>query len=525
MKKICFLLLLAAVGLNVQAQAPVKDALYGSTKAYYDKAERVSDNFRLMMRDIYYVPEVNKMLVAMVPDEFGNAQAKLEYCYVRDFYNIMHHMGHNALDIRNVEGLPIMMELFESYLVPDQKERVLSFDKIHRTREFSAKVQEMMARYEGDPFTNGSVNSLAMVEILLNANRRDLCKKYTSGLAELFTVVAGADGVVTKTESNYLAKLKNATNFLLPATGVSNIVSAKPAVNKSESAAQPSTKQGYEQVAKDPKKIDPFQQLDELIGLSEVKEKVHTLANLVKIQKLKEEQGLKTTPLSYHCLFLGNPGTGKTTVARIMADIYHDLGILKKGHLVETDRSGLVANYVGQTATKTNAVCDSALGGVLFIDEAYALAQGGANDYGQEAISTLLKRMEDNRDQLVVILAGYSKEMGKFLEANSGLKSRFNNYIEFADYTAPELIQIFEYNCKKNDCHLTSGASRAVQAYITDAVKHKDAYFGNARFVRNFFEKVIEEQANRLARTGNITKEALSQLELSDIEQAISKLK
>lgn len=524
MKKLLAILMTVALGLSVKAQAPVKDELYGSTKTYYVKAETVSDNFRRLMRDFYYLPEVNKQLVALVPDEFGSAQRKLEYCYNRDLYNIMHQMGHDAQQIRTVEGLPIMMLLFESYNVPDQKERVLSFDKIHRTREFSAKVMEMMALYKDDPFTNGAINRMAMVEVLMNAKRKDLCKKYTNALAEFFTVVAGADGVVSKKESTYLATLKNANNFALPAQGVSNIKSAPKAVAPAEPAPA-QNKQSYEQVAKDPKKIDPFQQLDELIGLAEVKEKVRTMANLVKIQKMKEEQGMKTTPMSYHCLFLGNPGTGKTTVARIMADIYHDLGILKKGHLVETDRSGLVANYVGQTATKTNAVVDSALGGVLFIDEAYALAQGGGNDYGQEAISTLLKRMEDNRDQLVVILAGYSKEMGKFLEANSGLKSRFNNYINFADYTASELVQIFEYNCKKNDCTLTSAASRAVQNYITDAVKHKDAYFGNARFVRNFFEKTIEEQANRLARSGNITKEMLSIIEASDVEQAINKLK
>ena len=175
----------------------------------------------------------------------------------------------------------------------------------------------------------------------------------------------------------------------------------------------------------------------------EKKEEVRSLANFVKIQKQREAKGLKTPKMSFHLVFTGSPGTGKTTVARIVARIYKDLGVLKKGHLVETDRSGLVANYVGQTATKTNEIVDSALNGVLFIDEAYALVPTANknNDYGQEAISTLLKRMEDDRDKLVVIVAGYTKEMNRFIDSNPGLKSRFNRYINFPDYTSGELIR------------------------------------------------------------------------------------
>ena len=197
---------------------------------------------------------------------------------------------------------------------------------------------------------------------------------------------------------------------------------------------------------------DPYKELDELIGLEQVKEEVRSLANFVKIQKQREAKGLKTPKMSFHLVFTGSPGTGKTTVARIVARIYKDLGVLKKGHLVETDRSGLVANYVGQTATKTNEIVDSALNGVLFIDEAYALVPTANknNDYGQEAISTLLKRMEDDRDKLVVIVAGYTKEMNRFIDSNPGLKSRFNRYINFPDYTSGELCEIFNMYVKKN---------------------------------------------------------------------------
>lgn len=257
--------------------------------------------------------------------------------------------------------------------------------------------------------------------------------------------------------------------------------------------------------------------LDGLIGLNTVKEEVKTLRNYIIIQQEREKKGLKTTPVSYHCVFTGNPGTGKTTVARIVANVYRSLGVLKKGHLVETDRSGLVADYVGQTATKTNKIIDRALDGVLFIDEAYSLAGGGDNDYGKEAIATLLKRMEDNRDRLVVILAGYSEEMKQFIDSNPGLQSRFNRYIYFPDYNADELFQIFEANCKKNDYVMTDEAKTALKSLLEKAVAEKDNNFGNARFVRNLFEKTLERQANRLSKQENLSKEMLTEITLTDL--------
>lgn len=178
--------------------------------------------------------------------------------------------------------------------------------------------------------------------------------------------------------------------------------------------------------------------------MENVKEEVRALANYVKVQKQRADAGLKTPKLSYHLVFTGSPGTGKTTVARIVATIYHNIGILKKGHTIETDRSGLVAEYVGKTAIKTNKIIDAALNGVLFIDEAYSLVpEQKGSDYGQEAISTLLKRMEDDRDSLVVIIAGYNNEMKRFIDSNPGLQSRFNRYIHFNDYSADELYQMF----------------------------------------------------------------------------------
>jgi len=228
---------------------------------------------------------------------------------------------------------------------------------------------------------------------------------------------------------------------------------------------------------------------------------------------------LKTPDISYHCVFTGNPGTGKTTVARIMASIYKDLGILKKGHLVETDRSGLVAEYVGQTAVKTNKIIDSALDGVLFVDEAYSLVQGAKEDFGQEAISTLLKRMEDDRNRLVVILAGYSTEMKTFIDSNPGLQSRFNRYIHFSDYNADELKQIFLLNAKKNQYFLDNEAMIKLEKLMSTAIANKDKNFGNARFVRNLFEKSIQNQAMRLSSQPNITEEILSTLIAEDFPE------
>lgn len=274
-------------------------------------------------------------------------------------------------------------------------------------------------------------------------------------------------------------------------------------------------------VISEPLEGDPYKELDELIGLEDVKEEVRSLANFVKVQKMRQEKGLKTPKMSYHLVFTGSPGTGKTTVARIVARIYKDLGILKRGHTVETDRSGLVAEYMGQTAIKTNALVDSALNGVLFIDEAYALvpdASYSGGDYGQEAISTLLKRMEDDRDRLVVIIAGYPKEMQRFIDSNPGLKSRFNRYINFPDYTAEELYRIYLMYAKKNEYTLNQEAGVYLREQLEDVVEHKTRNFGNARYVRNIFEKSIQRQANRISRMKSPKDNDLTEIKKEDLE-------
>lgn len=253
-------------------------------------------------------------------------------------------------------------------------------------------------------------------------------------------------------------------------------------------------------------KLSPYEKLYNLIGLDEIKNDVNNLINLVKMQLRRQEQGLKPIPVSLHLVFSGNPGTGKTTIARILAEIYKEIGALSKGQLIEVDRSGLVAGYVGQTALKTQEKIDEALGGILFIDEAYALAKNSNDDYGQEAIDTILKAMEDHRDDFIVIVAGYTEPMKKFINSNPGLRSRFNKYINFPDYSADELVQIFRSMCEEYQYKLTGSAEKIMAKKLHYMEAHKDENFANARDVRNMFEKVITNQASRLAEnpSGNI---------------------
>ena len=265
--------------------------------------------------------------------------------------------------------------------------------------------------------------------------------------------------------------------------------------------------------------LNPYEELEGLIGLNNVKQEIKTLANLVKVQQARKEEGLKNSTLSYHLVFTGNPGTGKTTIARIIASIYKDLKILKKGHLVETDRSGLVAEYLGQTAVKTNAVIDTALDGVLFIDEAYSLTDEN-DSYGKEAVATLLKRMEDDRDRLVVILAGYTENMTHFIMTNPGLESRFNKYIEFTDYNAEELFQIFMRLAHKYDYLVDEEAQQIIKDLINIEIESKDKQFGNARFVRNLFENILANQANRLANSNTLSSESLRTIVKEDCVNA-----
>jgi AAA+ superfamily predicted ATPase len=256
-------------------------------------------------------------------------------------------------------------------------------------------------------------------------------------------------------------------------------------------------------------------ELDALVGLDHVKQEVRRLTSLLRIQELRAARGLTTIETSKHLVFSGNPGTGKTTVARLLSQIFRSLGVVTKGHLVETDRSDLVAGYVGQTATQTRKVIDSALGGTLLIDEAYALARGGENDFGLEAVDTIVKFMEDHRDDLSVVAAGYPTEMQELIDSNPGLKSRFTRTIHFPDYDTDELVAIFELISAKQEYHLDETGTARLKAVIEAEPRGRG--FGNGRFVRNVFEAAVGHHALRLAEIDELSDEQLTTLTADDI--------
>ena len=288
-------------------------------------------------------------------------------------------------------------------------------------------------------------------------------------------------------------------------------LSPEPAAQADEAPAQPESP---------PEDIEALKaELDELVGLAGVKREVNNLINMVTVHNLRKQNGLKTVDMSLHMVFSGNPGTGKTMIARLMARIYRSLGVLSKGHLVEVDRSGLVAGYVGQTAVKTTEVIDKAMGGVLFIDEAYALNAKGENDFGQEAIDTLLKAMEDRREDLVVIVAGYDGLMDAFIHSNPGLESRFNRYLHFDDYSVDEMMSILDLQLKKGQYALDDAARSAAREYV-EISNTSSIAFGNARGVRNLFERLLVAQANRLSRAESPTRDALMTITEADVREA-----
>lgn len=357
-----------------------------------------------------------------------------------------------------------------------------------------------------------------------------LARRFTDQLTLLLLLFAAVDGVVSEAEAGFVNACSDTLLALCERDGLSGDCPALKAdefVTHVPAPAQPPTEvvPAAEQEETPLPESEPtleelLAELDGLCGLEQVKQDVKSLINLVKVRRLREEAGLPVPPMSLHLVFLGNPGTGKTTVARLLARLYHAIGVLPKGQLVEVDRSGLVAGFVGQTALKTQEVIQKAIGGVLFIDEAYALVnQDNGNDFGREVIEVLLKNMEDHRKDLVVIVAGYSQLMEKFIHSNPGLESRFNKYFYFEDYDGAQLFTILQSMCVKNGYVLTPEGEALARRELMALYEDRDENFGNARDVRNLFEQAVARQSNRVARLEAPTREQLMALRPEDLAE------
>ena len=320
--------------------------------------------------------------------------------------------------------------------------------------------------------------------------------------------------------TTYLNKAKSVAELIVQINDkIEKEKNKKPvAANNNNSAQSGAQGEGEEAPRPKPTVEEALAKLNDLTGLSEVKAEVNSLVAELQVQVMRRNRGMNDAGTSHHLVFKGNPGTGKTTVARIMADIYYALGVLDKGHLVEVQRNDLVAGYVGQTAIKTQEIINKAMGGVLFVDEAYTLAKEGGNDFGQEAIDTLLKGMEDHRDDLIVIIAGYDEPIQKFINSNAGLQSRFPTSIQFTDYNGQEMFTIFEGMCKKGQYTLNQEVRNLLMNHFNQLYANRGDNFGNARDVRNFFEKIKRRQSLRIAKLGaNISDETLAEILPEDL--------
>lgn len=462
--------------------------LVNKIRALYD--EMISD--RAFLKDMRKIVDAQLLFSdSICYDEIEENKVTLKSMMISDFGKLYRRMGYDyCYNDKRLEHFAIVVlvaAIYQENIYRDYAHYQMLQGQFAQYHNLTVKILTAMRPIIDRDIVEGKLT----VSHLAGQYKKEWGDRYLELVSDIYRTMASDDNRITEEERETLDYIRNLRFG-----------------NSGRKSKVTTDKEGD---------CSALEELKSLIGLPMVKESIESLSNFIKIQQKRVEKGHKSMGLSYHCVFVGNPGTGKTTVARLLASIYKDLGVLKKGHLVEVDRSGLVGEYVGQTAVKTNRVIDSALDGVLFIDEAYTLAVGNNMDYGNEAIATLLKRMEDDRDRLVVVLAGYPHNMHQFIDSNPGLQSRFNRYIEFEDYSVKELEDIFILNVKKNDYEMSSEALIELREVLTRAVSRKDEKFGNARYVRNLFEKTIERQANRLSKTPNVSDDKLLIIESIDI--------
>ena len=456
---------------------------------YYNQVTKAADDLYADYEKVVKLPDLADMIDSLETTLQTYDSDLLQYVdkviilFWTDLTRCCVGLGH-AIDLNTKEGLGYL------YFIARTKGWAgsHSYSDLATLREnYLADAESILSDIKQYIDATSAIPEVFVISRLLSSNDPDLQRKFLVDMYRFASITSKADNTVTDQEAEWLSNIIKLQEVNTP------VVTPEPIMQ------------------------NPTELLDELIGMDAVKKEVETLSNFIRIQQARAANGLKTSAVSYHCVFTGSPGTGKTTVARILAHIYKNLCVVSKGHLVETDRAGLVAEFIGQTAIKTDKVIESALDGVLFIDEAYALNAGGDNDYGKEAIATLIKRMEDYRDRLIVILAGYTDQMKDFINSNPGLQSRFNRYIEFPDYTPEELLQIFEYNMKKYDYLFSKETREHLLRYFENEVAKKDTNFGNGRLVRNVFEKTLERQANRLAKEINLTTDKLQRILIEDL--------